>query len=111
MRISDWSSDVCSSDLNRAIWEKFAPEEGSDFEYDPESATAAAWDERMRSVILPNHYRTLAIIEANLGLATAVERRTFAEYQEPVRGLSGRHICCVTGRPLLFPGSLPGRFA
>src|SRR3546814_11662936 len=95
MRISDWSSDVCSSDLNRAIWEKFAPEEGSDFEYDPESATAAAWDERMRSVILRTHYRTLAVIEATLGLATELHRRPYAAYQAHVRGLLERRICGV----------------
>ncbi|RCS25765.1 HNH endonuclease [Phyllobacterium salinisoli] len=95
---------------NRAIWEKFAPEEGSGFEYDPESGTAAAWDHRMRSVILPNHYRTLAIIEANLGLATADERRTFAEYQEHVRGLSERHVCGVAGRAIRFPDLMEGIF-
>lgn len=96
---------------NRAIWEKFAPEDGSDFEYDPESGTAASWDQRMRSVILPNHYRTLAIVEANLGLATELERRTFAEYQEHVRGLSERHICGVSGRAIRFPEAMQGMFA
>jgi len=96
---------------NRAIWEKFAPEHGSDFEYDPESGTAAAWDQRVRSVILPNHYRTLAIIEANLGLATEDERRTFAEYQEHVRGLSERHVCGVSGRAIRFPETMQGLFA
>lgn len=96
---------------NRAIWEKFAPEEGSDFEYDPESGNAAAWDQRMRSVILPNHYRTLAIIEANLGLATEDEGRTYAEYQEHVRGLSERHICGVPGRAIRFPEALERLFA
>ncbi len=88
---------------NRAIWEKYAPEDGSDFEYDPESEAAGAWSQRMRSVILPNHYRVRAIIEANLGLATDEERRTFAEFQEHVRGLSERHVCGVTGRAIRFP--------
>lgn len=96
---------------NRAIWEKFAPEDGSEFEYDPESGTAAAWDQRVRSVILPNHHRALAIIEANLGIATEEERRTFSEYQEHVRGLSERHICGVAGRAIRFPASMEGIFA
>ena len=96
---------------NRAIWMKFAPEHGSDFEYDPESGTAAAWDQRVRSVILPNHYRALAIIEANLQLATEEERRTFAEYQEHVRGLSERHVCSVSGRAIRFPEAMEGLFA
>jgi len=96
---------------NRAIWEQFAPEHGSEFEYNPESGAAATWDQRVRSVILPNHFRALAIIEANLGLATADERRTFAEYQEHVRGLSERHVCGVAGRAIRFPGSMEDMFA
>lgn len=96
---------------NRAIWEKFAPEHGSNFEYDPESGTAAAWDQRVKSIILPNHYRAQAIIEANLGLASDDERRTFAEYQEHVRGLSERHVCGVSGRAIRFPAEMDGLFA
>lgn len=96
---------------NRAIWERFAPEHGADFEYDPESGTAAAWDQRVRSVILPNHYRALAIIEANLRHATEDERRTFAEYQEHVRGLSERHVCGISGRGIRFPEAMEGLFS
>ncbi|MCY0389861.1 HNH endonuclease signature motif containing protein [Robbsia sp. Bb-Pol-6] len=96
---------------NRAIWEKFAPEHGSDFEYDPESGTAEAWNQRVRSVILPNHYRALAIVEANLRLATEDDRGTFAEYQEHVRGLSERHVCGVSGRAIRFPDTMEGLFA
>lgn len=91
---------------NKAIWERFAPVDGTDFECDPDSKTAEAWDQRMRSVILPNHYRIQAIVEANLGLATDDERKAFAEYQEHVRGLSERHICGVTGRAIRFPASM-----
>lgn len=96
---------------NRAIWEQFAPEHGSEFEYNPESSTAAAWDQRVRSVILPNHFRALAIIKANLGLSTEDERRAFAEYQEHVRGLSERHICGIPGRAIRFPSSMEDMFA
>lgn len=96
---------------NKAIWDKFAPEHGSEFEYDPESEAAKAWIQRMRSVILPNHYRAQAIIQANLGLATEDERRTFAEYQEHVRGLSERHVCGVAGRAIRFPKAMEGMFS
>ena len=65
----------------------------------------------MRSVILPNHYRMQAIIEANLGLAADEERRTFAEYQEHVRGLSERHVCGIAGRASRFPRAMEGIFA
>jgi hypothetical protein len=96
---------------NKAIWDKFAPEHGSDFEYNPESETAKGWSQRMRSVILPNHYRAQAIIKANLGLATEDERRIFAEYQEHVRGLSERHVCGVSGRAIRFPEAMEGLFS
>jgi len=74
-------------------------------------STTHAFPMRLREGPLPNHYRTLAIIEANLGLATDEERRTFAEYQEHVRGLSERHICGVSGRAIRFPGAMEGMFA
>lgn len=96
---------------NRAIWERFAPVDGSAFDYDPESEAAAAWSQRMRSVILPNHYRLQAIIRANLGLATDKERQSFAEYQEHVRGLSERHVCGVAGRAIRFPESMESIFS
>lgn len=96
---------------NKIIWDKFAPEHGSDFEYNPESEAAKGWSQRMRSVILPNHYRVQAIIKANLGLATEGERRTFAEYQEHVRGLSERHVCGVSGRAIRFPEAMEGLFS
>jgi hypothetical protein len=96
---------------NKAIWDKFAPEHGSDFEYDPESETGKAWSQRMRSVILPNHYRAQSIIQVNLQLATEDERRTFAEYQEHVRGLSERHVCGVAGRAIRFPEAMESMFS
>lgn len=96
---------------NRAIWEQFAPEQGLKFEYDPEAGAAVAWDQRVRSVILPNHFRALAIIKANLGLATEDERRAFAEYREHVRGLSERHVCGIPGRAIRFPSSMEDMFA
>lgn len=96
---------------NKAIWDEFAPEDGSKFEYDPESGSAQAWTQRMKSVILPNHYRAQAIIKANLGLATGEERKAFAEYQEHVRGLAERHVCGVAGRAIRFPRSMEGIFS
>jgi hypothetical protein len=96
---------------NRAIWERFAPEHGAEFEYNPESGAAQVWSQRMRSVILPNHYRAQAIIEANLGLASDEERKVFAIYQEHVRGLSERHLCGVAGRAVRFPEGMETLFS
>ena len=91
---------------NKAIWDKFAPEDSSGFEYNPESESAQTWAQRMRSVILPNNYQVQAIINANLELATDDERRAFAEYREHVRGLAERHICGADGRTIRFPQAM-----
>ena len=96
---------------NHAIWETYAPVDGSEFEYDPESATSKAWSQRMRSVILPNHYRLQAIIQANVALLETDERKTYAAYQEHVRGLAERHITGVPGRAIRYPAAMEGLFA
>lgn len=96
---------------NKAIWEKFAPSEGSAFEYDAESETAQLWSQRMKSVILPNHFRIQAIITVNLHHATYDERQIFAEYQEHVRGLSERHVCGVAGNAIRFPAEMESIFS
>lgn len=96
---------------NKAVWKRLAPIDGSDFLFNPESESGQAWDRRMRSVILPNHYRVEAILEANLRLATDEERRTFASYREHVRGLTERHVCGVAGRAPRFPEEMEGIFS
>jgi hypothetical protein len=95
---------------NKAIWTELAPDYGSSFEYDPESETAKTWVQRMRSVILPNHFRILAIIKANLHHLTDHELPTFAQYQEHVRGLSERHVCGVAGGAIRYPAEMDGTF-
>lgn len=96
---------------NKAIWKEFAPSDGSRFEYDPESEAAKTWVQRMRCVILPNHFRIAAIIKANLHHLTEDERQTFARYQEHVRGLSERHVCGVAGGAIRYPAEMDGIFA
>jgi hypothetical protein len=96
---------------NHAVWEKYAPVDGSQFEYDPESAASRAWSQRMRSVILPNHYRIEAIIQANMALLEDDERKAFAAYKEHVRGLSERHVCGIAGRATRFPAAMEGVFS
>ena len=96
---------------NKAIWKELASSTGSSFEYDPESEIARTWAQRMRGVILPNHYRIQAIIKANLHHATETERETFARYQEHVRGLSERHVCGIAGSAIRFPVEMDGVFA
>jgi hypothetical protein len=95
---------------NKAVWREFAPCDGSSFEYDPESEGAKTWVQRIRGVILPNHFRIQAIIKANLHHMTEAERQAFARYQEHVRGLSERHICGVAGGVIRYPKQMDGIF-
>ncbi|HHG1028828.1 TPA: HNH endonuclease signature motif containing protein [Klebsiella pneumoniae] len=99
---------LAAMDENKALWVKFAPGEGESFIYDPESETAELWAQRMRSVILPNHYRIQAILDLNRCHMTPDERTTFAQYQEHVRGLTERHVCGVSGKAIRYPREMDG---
>ena len=101
---------VAAMNENKAVWKELAPSDGSRFEYDPESETAGTWLQRMRGVILPNHFRIQAIIKANLHHMTEAEAQTFARYQEHVRGLSERHVCGVAGGAIRYPAEMDGIF-
>jgi len=95
---------------NKAVWNEFAPSDGSRFEYNPESEATKTWEQRMRGVILPNHFRILAIIKANLHHLTDIEQQIFAQYQEHVRGLSERHIGGVASAAIRYPTEMDGVF-
>jgi hypothetical protein len=95
---------------NKAVWREFAPSDGARFEYDPESECAKTWVQRVRGVILPNHFRIQAIIKANLHHMTEAEREIFGQYQEHVRGLAERHVCGVAGRAIRYPAGMDGLF-
>ena len=102
---------IAALDESKAIWKEFAPVEGARSEFDPESETAQIWSQRMKSVILPNHFRIQAIISMNLCHLTAEERETFAKYKEHVRGLSERHVCGVSGRAIRYPQDMDRIFS
>lgn len=91
---------------NKAVWTQYAPSDGSSFEYDPESEAAKTWVQRMRGVILPNHFRILAIVKVNMHHMTGAELQTFARYQEHVRGLSERHVCGAVGGAIRYPADM-----
>ena len=96
---------------NRAIWREFAPADGLSCEYDPESELAKTWEQRVRGVILPNHFRIQAIIKANLNHMTDAELEIFARYQEHVRGLTERHVCGIASGAIRYPENMDGIFA
>tara|TARA_R110000765_G_scaffold310918_7_gene404134 strand:+ start:39 stop:629 length:591 start_codon:yes stop_codon:yes gene_type:complete len=95
---------------NKLIWTKFAPVDGSEFEFNPESEKAELWKLRMKSVILPNHFQIQSLIEVNLHLASKTEQETFAEFKEHVRGLTDRHINGVSGQAIRFPRQMENIF-
>jgi len=105
-RIDARMATVDQMDENKAIWKKFAPVDGSEFEYDPESDVAEIWSQRMKSIILPNHYHTLSILQSNRHLMNKEERVSYAEYKEHVRGLTDRHICGIAGTAIRFPKNM-----
>jgi hypothetical protein len=96
---------------NKAIWKMFAPIHGSEFKYDPESDVAELWVERMKSVILPNHYQIQSVIDKNLNHMTDTDRIAYADFKEHVRGLAGRHVCGLTAQVTRFPQDMEGIFA
>ena len=101
---------IAAMEENKAIWHSYAPSDGSYFEYDPESESSKNWDQRMRIVILPNHFLIQSIIKANIGLMTEAERQIFAQYQEHVRGLAERHLCDLPGGAIRYPTGMNGVF-
>lgn len=96
---------------NKAIWKEYAPVDGSSFEYNPESEAANTWENRVRGVILPNHFRIEAIIEKNQCHMVGDEQETFARYKEHVRGLAARHICGIAGEAIRYPENMDEIFA
>lgn len=95
---------------NKAIWRRFAPVDGSDFNFNPESESAQLWKQRMKSVILPNSYHTQSILEANIPHMTQEEQEVFAEFKEHIRGLTDRHICGIAGQAIRFPTQMESIF-
>ncbi|HCS1785471.1 TPA: hypothetical protein OQP86_004378, partial [Shigella flexneri] len=73
---------IAAMNENKAVWKEFAPCDGVCFTYNPESESAEVWIQRMRGVILPNHFRILAIMKANLHFMKKAELEVFAQYQE-----------------------------
>jgi hypothetical protein len=95
---------------NKAIWEAYAPVDGSMYNCDPESMEALTWVRRMKSVILPNLYRIQSIIDANIDYTNPDEQKVIANYREHVRGLTERHICGIAGSAVRFPPEMENLF-
>jgi len=58
---------------NRIIHEQYGPD--NDYRYNPESEQANVWQRKMRTQILPNNRRILALLDANRALLTIANSR------------------------------------
>jgi hypothetical protein len=75
---------------NKTIHEQYGPD--NDYRYNPESEMAAAWQRKVRTRILPNNRRILALLDANYELLSAVEQHTVEVLRQHVDDLEARHL-------------------
>src|SRR5690606_26730775 len=59
---------------NRTIHELYGPD--NDYRHNPESEEAALWKRKVKTRILPNNRRILALLDANRGLLNPTEHGT-----------------------------------
>jgi hypothetical protein len=86
---------------NRAIWENYGPD--LDYRFDPESEIADAWQRKVRTAVLPNNRKVLAIIDANRHLVSQPEQQTVELYRQHVDDFEARHIGAGEGAGARFP--------
>lgn len=75
---------------NGAIFEEYGPE--NQYRFDPESELAHVWQRKMRSRILPNNRKVLAILDANRRHLNGQELRTLEEFRQHIDDLEVRHF-------------------
>src|SRR3546814_9315279 len=84
MRISDWSSDVCSSDLGRlqaGLAHRADELEDAEFGRRLGARGASAWIERLQAADRRQRHRQAGLHAEQAG--RAVERRPVAQYPRP----------------------------
>lgn len=75
---------------NRLIFEAYGPD--NEYQADPESELAEAWQRKVLSKIIPNNRRMLAILDMNIQHLTDSERGVVEEFRQHVDDLEARHI-------------------
>lgn len=75
---------------NRAIFAEYGPE--GDHRFDPESPMAPVWRRKVRSRILPNNRRILALLDVNRRHLTAAESATLEQFRQHVDDMEVRHV-------------------
>jgi hypothetical protein len=92
---------------NKTIFDIYGP--NLDNSINPESETADIWKLKVKSRILPNSRKLLALLDANKYLLTESERITVEEFRQHVDDLTARHINVMkTGGGMRFPIKMNG---
>lgn len=87
---------------NQAIHEQYGPD--NEYRYNPESEQADLWQRKVRTRILPNNRRILALLDANRELLSATEQRILERLRQHVDDLEARHIDAdLSGGGTRFP--------
>lgn len=87
---------------NQAIHEQYGPD--NEYRYNPESEQADVWRRKVRTRILPNNRRILALLDANCELLSATEQRMLERLRQHVDDLEARHIDAdLSGGGARFP--------
>lgn len=91
-------------DENRTIFELYGP--NGDDRYNPESETPKHWLRKVRSNILPNNRRILAILDANRSLMNPCELTVLEMYKQHVDDFESKHIGDFKVGGLQFPPAI-----
>jgi hypothetical protein len=77
-------------DENQAIHREYGPD--NEYRLNPESEQSRVWQRKVRSRILPNNRRILALLDANRELLSAPEQVIVELLRQHVDDLEARHI-------------------
>jgi len=75
---------------NWVIFDEYGPE--NEYRFDPESELAQVWQRRVRSRILPNNRKVLAILDANRCHLRGQELTTLEQFRQHVDDMEARHL-------------------
>jgi hypothetical protein len=75
---------------NYLIFNEYGPD--NEYRFDPESEMALVWQHKVRSRILPNNRKMLAILDANRHHLRGTELTTLEQFRQHVDDLEARHF-------------------
>ena len=75
---------------NHTIFQVYGPH--NEYRFNPESESAIVWQRKVRSKILPNNRKLLAIVDANRHLLLPQEQLVVERFRQHVDDLEARHL-------------------